>query len=190
MGYCGGKIQGHSGTQFKHREAFSKIYNYHKSKTFSKNKTIINQYSERSASTILINSPRNSSIKILKIIALILISLLIIKSVKLLNSKTSTYLKGKQEILDRKNKIDESEMERYNLLIKSGYKSLKIDQLNDAQTDFVRALRIHEYGKEARFGLISVLNKQCNQNGKFCRDALDNENFVRLMGWLNETSAL
>ena len=38
MGYCGTKIHGHSGTQFKHRKAFSKIKSLRDSTTYSKNK--------------------------------------------------------------------------------------------------------------------------------------------------------
>ncbi len=192
MGFSGSKISGHSGTSFKHRKAFVKIKEYYnKNKKVSRNKSNEKEISEKEGGCQreykvkkfdkVINLGFKLPLFIVFTIALIIVG----KNYTRALSKSFLENRSNAQIERALNDKIESE-NAYRVLTRTGFDYLRYEQLNEAQSEFTRALKINSYGKEARIGLTKVLEKKCNLYGEFCKEAELNLEYLKQMNYLEE----
>ncbi len=187
MGFSGAYIRGHSGTQQKHRKVFENIKRY--------KKKIGPKRNSKSCMNDRFSMPENDARKFtdsklskrlkLGFISIILISLIssvyVISTTESINVIEIHNVKSRQIQKDKIKFEAEQKLIDYNYFVESGFSHLKINNLNEAQWEFVRALYVDEYGINARIGLLKVLEIRCEKDGKYCAEAEENRVYLNEM---------
>jgi len=192
MGFPGHfKITGHSGTEFKHRKAFSKIKSYKESGNHKKNKSDSGEFIlpiKASVPTDYQHAYRQDrKMRLYFKLPVFLITLTLISLVLLKNCgkyESSVESRNHQALMDYTIEQKDANAESYIFFLNSGYYHLNRNELNTAQWEFTRALYIDEYGKEARIGLTRTLIAQCKEYQKECDNIQVNLDFLHNMKYL------
>ena len=187
MGFAGLKISGHSGSEFKHRTAFSK------------RKTLKSSSSESGDFALPITDSlptdyqkiydQDRKMRLFFKLPVFLISLMVIGYVTLgSSSHYEDALKDRNyEQLSSANTVEETEaFQDYAFYSNSGYYHLRNNQLYIAQREFSRALEIDEYNIDARIGLTKTMIERCRQLHEVCEEVQPQLDFLRKMKYLNE----
>ena len=159
MGFAGLKISGHSGSEFKHRKAFSQ----RRTSENSASKT------EVFALPIIDAQPtdyqkiydQDRKLRLFFKLPLFLIALIVIGYVTI-GSSSANKAALNAENNEQFNTVKETEIiQDYDFYINSGYYYLGKNKLNTAQREFTRALGIDEYNIDARIGLTKTMIERC-----------------------------
>ncbi|MEL7248968.1 MAG: hypothetical protein AAFO03_11135 [Bacteroidota bacterium] len=172
------KIPEHSGTDFKHRKAFSKA-----------RELLQKKIPKRSPSSTSPKAPYRSAYAgsgklpwVLQFIgALVALGAIITLGYVLISNyyadppfaATSFELKQQQ--------IKAEKERAYQIMVDTGNGYLAHGEPAQAHLEFAQALRIDEYGKDARVGLTKALILRCRTEGKYCEVADDNLAYVLKM---------
>ena len=171
MGYCGIKIPGHSGTDFKHKKAYKE------------SKQLLN--AEQSFVDIRLEpresyrtySPLSLPMKIITIISILavtaLLSLFIYKSATVSihkNSLSNEYLRS----IELQQNIEAAEM-----LYNSAQLYFKSGALNEAQYEINLVLNLYPKNREAIQLMYEILDKQCEVNHQFCDEASAYDDYLK-----------
>ena len=192
MGFPGHfKISGHSGTEFKHRKAFSKIKSYKESSNSKNKQSESGEYILPIKATVptdyqhAYRQDRNMRLFFklpVFLITLILVSFVVVKTSG--GHEMVVEYSIQAPCLDLTPQEKEECLEAYLLFVNSGYYHLNNGELNTAQWEFTRAIYIYEYGKGARIGLTRTLIAQCKDHQKECDNIQVNLEFIRSMKYL------
>lgn len=182
MGYCGIKIPGHSGTDFKHKKVFKD------SKTLLKHNAIIQNVRIESREAVP-NYNIFHYIKIVTVISfaitiLILIGFFVSRIGKLKIHKTyisSEYLMSKE---------NEQKKEAAEMMYKSAKMYFDSGALDYAQEEMIRVLKIYPTNNEALVLMQSILAEQCKVNNKFCKNAKAYKEYLTLTNSCKTTNIL
>jgi len=193
MGYSGpGKISGHTGTEHKHRKAFSKIKSYQQSQNrsnYSKSGDFILPIKSSVPTNYQQAYQQDRKFKLFFKLPVFLITIIVIGFVFV---KSSSHYK---DALNARNYHQKQDLEAikmqvqrddYLFLVHSGYYYYRRKQLSTAQSEFIRALSIDEYGKDARIGLTKTLIERCIAYHEGCEEIQPNLDFIRGMKYLPE----
>ncbi len=176
IGGGGGKIPGHSGTDFKHRKAFGgtkafykkwQIYNKHKLARSSQSFEEIRRARQHQ---------KNVEIKSLLYLMAIIVSLTIVALWCFENYypvyvvKSSEYRYNRYEQLYFDKKMEEKENE-YHSLVKSGNRFFKEKKLIQSQRAYRKAIRLFPSRIKATEGMKNVLEQRCKTDNKYCDEA-------------------
>ena len=177
MGWSGMKIPGHSGTQFKNRKAFK---NKLKPIADSQNSNTTKQdiYHEYSYDELLQDRAAHKKVnfKVFLWICIPSVTLLlaylsymgVFFSDQNLNISEQTHSTSPH-----------ADPNSYQILVEAGFIALRDNRLYDAQLDFMQALQVDKYGKQANLGLTKTLSETCRQRGKFCEEAASYYDFTK-----------
>ena len=193
MGFPGHfNIPGHSGTDFKHRKAFAKIKDYNRKRSSidlpkietEKDFKTSPQFSKKYQLTFAEKAIK-FGFKLPLFLCFIIISFWVFNNFtnhyfSVINNSDKAYQTTVKEYKAKEKR------ENYDLFIRSGKSHLKANQLNFAQAEFIRALTIYKYAKEARVGLTLTLVEKCNSRKEFCQEAQDHILFLKKMKYLTE----
>lgn len=189
MGFPGHfKIPGHSGTDFKHRKAFSKVKAYQKTRKSVRKHIASSKFGDPGIVSQLQEartSKANTFATYLSIgsklfFALALLTTFVLGMNWVLNRPIS--ISPEPENLAFKKELRDA----YHVLVTTGNNFLLGGSLDEAQSEFVRAIKIDEYGELARIGLTKVLAKKCELYNEFCEEAVQQKDFLKEMGYLSE----
>ena len=180
----GGKIPGHSGTDFKHRKAFSGPKAFYKNgRIFSKKKLAA---SSQSFEEILKARKHQKRVESRILIYLVLfIGILTISCLWYFDQNYPAYVyKQEQQRLEQyqNSKLEKQlkeDMEDYSVLVNIGNINLDHGKLNEAQGLFSSALRIFPNGIEGHIGMEKTLRLQCFTNSQNCKEAQNYAAFVK-----------
>ncbi len=181
MGFPGhSKIAGHSGTEFKHRKAFSKIKHYHQQSSVKNNVPGTEEFLLPIPATVPTNYlqayQKERSIKLLinLPVFLIAISLVGYLLINFSNECEKSFVQNYERGLSNLEKNKEEKIRRiknFTYFYNSGNYHLQKNELLKAQKKFTRALALDEYNIDARIGLTETLIAQCQQYHLFCKEA-------------------
>jgi len=186
------KIPGLSGPDFKNRKAFLKIKEYHRKKqrvnsseekNYKPNKS--NQYPSNKYEVKKTDRIINLTIKLPIFLIIVFVSIAILKNF-INHYFTIIDNSDKQLITAVKKRKKEEKKDAYNLLTRSGNYYLSSNKLDEAQSEFTRALNVHKYGKSARIGLTKTLIQKCKQKQILCEEIQPNLNFIKEMNFLSD----
>lgn len=183
------RIPGHSGTDVKHKKAFTRIKEYYRNRTStslsSKSARTGHAENHKTRSRYKGKRVQNLIVRSLQISLFLLVVVGGVLIVKNLHLRSSV---GVGPILDRLEKKNKAEVQTaYKLWVKEANDHLKANELAYAQRDYIRAIRIYKYGKAGRIGLTEVLMRRCHSEGVYCEEAEEHLTFVREMNYLSET---
>ncbi len=188
-GHC--KIAGHSGTDFKHRKAFSKLKEY-KQNTSKK-------YGNITTEEFLLPIPaaiptdyfgayqRNRRINLLVKLPAFLISICFFGFFLRHFSNTCTehsivnFNEARLEI-DKEKEL--KKMENITYFYHSGNYHLQKNELHKAREYFTRTLAADEDNLDARIGLTETLTMYCHRHNLFCKEARIQLEFLQEMDYL------
>ena len=171
------KIPGHSGTDFKHKKAFSRQKDYYRKKLKEKSKynslDKVNTYKVEFKPT----EKKNLVLETVKYIGITItfIGLFWIGS-KLFESYK---ISAKQSIEYHQESKNRTKNEAYNVLTKTGLDYFNSGELDMAQEEFILALKINQNGLDARIGLTKVLQAKCIALNKFCVEFEENLEYLQ-----------
>ena len=190
MGYSGGfKIPGHTGTDFKHRKVFSQ-YDSTKNAIYSQPLGHSNDLKPKlEPQKFRIKNEKSKSEAIIRLLVfLAFFSLLgfgFFSFNYLLSEAFNSSSPRSQLLLEQYQKNERNS--GYSMLVATGKQYYKAGKLDDAQAEFIRAIKIKEYGKSAWLGLTNVLNEKCRLYNQYCDEAKENEEFINEIGFLKST---
>ena len=198
MGFPGHfKISGHSGTDFKHRKLFSEINKYNRTrKSINKSKTNKKENSAKNKPIIKKDYEISKYDKYVRLgiklpIFLTFLTLMIVGAKSYSNVMEDILgeasLKSKESLTIKEKEDNEN---AYKVLVESGSQYMKSELLDEAYFEFVRALNVDKYGKDARIGLTKVLVKKCKLKNQNCYEAELNINYLKEMNYISENDAL
>lgn len=171
MGYVGGKIPGHTGTQFKHKKVFSKIKKKLKFDGKSSKPILVKRETYEDdpiAKAFRVIVGLISSVVLLSLLLIVLWS---IGNIKLHRNQLSTSFLN--EIEKKENK--EAAIMLYNSA-ESYYNSGYYDA---AQNEIQRILNIYPTNSQAIELMSDILKKQCELKNIFCDSAKDYEAYLK-----------
>ncbi len=177
MGYVGGSIPGHTGTQQKHKRVFARRKQWAKGRPLYDSEEIgkrrvVGEYQLQNTSGELSNW------------IFLLLGLLLIGAGCWWGTAINSSSYGNPVTIEQKPKsFTKEETHAYNFLVKSGHRSLAVKDYRVAAYEFNQALKIVPYGKEARLGLVKVLTLNCAEYQEFCDKIEEQKTFVKQMGW-------
>ncbi len=194
MGFPGHfKIAGHSGTSFKHRKAFEKIKSYQEQSKNEKTSFDEGTYKLPIKSSVQTNyqeaNKQDRRMRLFFKLPVFLISVIVFSFVFVKSSKYYKNMlnaRNQQEIIGFKTVQETGNLEDYIFFVNSGYYHLRRKQTSTAQSEFIRALSIDKYGKDARIGLTKTLIERCKDYHEGCEEIQANLNFIRGMKYLPE----
>jgi len=195
MGYGGCRIPGHSGTQFKHRTAFSRA-KHHRSNLRYKNLDYkASSYPNLKNNVGLIREEKTHPVyKILgdafKWFTAILF-LLCIAGIAYLIYDSSDLSKNEshpEKFLVNLNALYQNDFDKraYRILNNNGARHLYGNNFDFAQAEFTRALKVNPNGKNARRGLTKILIYKCQTKNQYCEDAQKNIEFLLLKDYATQ----
>ena len=176
MSFGNGKISGHSGTEFKHRKAFTGIKAHRKRWQSSVNK-------EQPSDTVSwkeVNMERTAKkwedaqrALLFLIPILIIANFLVWKYDDKFGQMINEQYAARQDYVAQQKalRVMSENDAAYDLLTRSGKLFLKSGSLDYAQKEFIGALKLYPYGKEANIGLTKVLVKKCELCQMYCEEA-------------------
>lgn len=177
MGYVGGSIPGHTGTQQKHKKAFARRKQWAIGRPLADseeegNRRVVGKYELQNTGEELSNW------------IFLLLGILLIGAACWWGSAVTSNYNGSPRVIESKPDIFTKEQTRaYNFLVKSGDQSLALKDYRLAVSEFNLALEIAPYGKNARLGLVRALTLHCAEYREYC-DKVDEQNtFIKQMGW-------
>ncbi|MEM9545049.1 MAG: hypothetical protein AAGA77_03705 [Bacteroidota bacterium] len=171
MGYCGIKIPGHSGTDFKHKKVFKgskKLLN-------EKQKFVDTRVESRDKrhwdSRIIILIKLTSALSILVLTALLFMFFMRSTTVSIHKSQLpSEYTQS----------IKDMEKERAgNVLYRSAQLHLEAGNLDYAQDEIILFLKLYPKSIEGLKLTHEILVQQCNVNKKYCHEAKVYEDYLK-----------
>ena len=182
---CQFKIPGHSGTDVMHRKAFQKVKELRDKR---KRTATVESKSRLGTHSISVqrNNSKNDAIagKCLRIV----IALLIVMLISLLIQNRANYIslqliQHQKEIATLKKARHQSALATaYRVLTSSGNNYLYWNQLDEAQEEFARALKVDSNGEAAILGMTKTLLKKCAQRAEFCDESKTYLSYVKSMG--------
>ena len=170
MGFCGSKISGHSGTEFKHRKAFVSIKAYHEKTKYFKKSYSYNSNLDKIPLAFEARLKEGWLQKASRFSKIFLLISSIFFFIGIFSYKL--YPLNKTDVLEEElNKAQEA-------ATICGYEYLSENQLKLARKEFLDALAINEKEIKARVGLTKSLVLLCNRHEKYCEAAALNTKFV------------
>jgi len=184
---CNFKIQGYSGTDFKHRKPFQKLKEHlnKKKRTGSATRKVDSNFRFKNKKTTPFS--RNTvdrSLKwlfaVVRLSLFVLIFLLVKNVVETVNTvNTELTTNSRVNVEDYKYYKGLTNMEIYRHLIATGNDYLKANKLDEAHKTFAKAWNMDRYGFEANLGMTKTLVKKCAQTGQYCHEAEDYFNYMK-----------
>ncbi len=170
MGYCGLKIPGHTGTDFKHKKVFTKPKEILNHKRKITNVKIEPREQDRSHAWFLKFKVCISVLSIGIIFLLISFFASRINNVAIHRTHLSAvYLKSIE---------DNEKKEAAELMYNSAKLYYDSGSFDSAQEEITRVLTIYPRNLEALTLMHKILTKQCEIHDKFCRDANDYKEYL------------
>jgi hypothetical protein len=182
---CQFRIPGHSGADFKHRKPFIKIKEH-----LNKRKRAASVYKKSFSSSSLKTakskfSKNDVSHKLLKWISAAILVVLCLSIFFLAENVARSVITDLGT--DRRKStdfVDHQKIKAFNnayfVLTTTGNAYLEGNMLDEAQTEFARALKINKRGKLAILGMTKTLMKKCAQEGKYCEEANEYLEYVKI----------
>ncbi len=172
MGYCGLKIPGHTGTDFKHKKVFTESRKMLNNKSITTNAKVEQREKDPSYNWFLYLKITIAFVSICTI--LLLISFFVLRIDNLSIRKThlsSEYLKS---VENREN------MEAAEMLYISATQYFNSGALDYAQEEITLILKLYPRNIEALQLMYKILDQQCVINDKFCEEAKDYQEYLAL----------
>ncbi len=189
MGYSSFYIPRHSGTQQGHRKAFGKSKEFYKQRTKlnkgilagSKSTLVEESIAERYENSYLRKVIRFFSLTIM-LMFFFLLTYAIGRNTNDLFSLMKVYRKEKKTLKSQKE--TKELMITYDVLLATGNSYLDSGSLEAAQAEFSSALKIFNYGIEARIGIFKVFDAQCKISNENCKEAAQSRDYLESIGAL------
>lgn len=189
-----GKIPGHSGTEFKHRVGFKRVKAYQKNKmrisTSEVEKVSVPPSELRNYEGYSLFTSLFTSFVILVFCGLIGSLLYVAGSVLMERIETTDEAHNYEVEQDRLYNDEIYSYKRfatdnpYKLFTDTGNYHLTSGEMRSAQEEFQRALKVEPYGKEARLGLIKILDYYCCVRSIYCEQLDEQVTFAEGMGFM------
>jgi len=173
MGFCGSRIPGHSGTDFKHRKAFVGIKTYTQKSRFFKN-----YYPEKLQSDPLPFEKRLQEKWLQKAIRFSTFFLILSAILFLFGMYSFTLMQNVVRSIESIHLQEAALKKAQNTTIICGYEYLSENQLELAIEEFSEVISMNEKHRAARVGLAEALVKLCNSNEDYCELAALNTKYV------------
>lgn len=193
MGFPGHfKIPGHSGTDFKHRKAFSKIKKYYRDQQIIRSPKSDCESAIKATQQNPIKYRFSKRDKILNLgVKFPLFLLFTTMAFFVLKNFTNYYFtkfekSNRQFVIDLNKQAEKEKKDAYDLFVRTAQSYLHVNKLDKAQSEFIRALSLDNYGKLARIGLTKTLIKKCKQQQEFCDEIKPHLDYLEQMKYLSK----
>lgn len=180
MGYVGGSIPGHSGTQQKHKKAFAQRRAWggdwlSLSTGESKKGKVTGKYTSQYGNSEIVRGINVS----LGIAAFVIGCWWFYNVVNTFYDEPGTTVASPQVFTPE-------DKHAYHFLVDNAHGSLAGKDYRLAIYEFQSALKIAPYGKEARLGLLKAMQERCLKLDEYCDEIAEQAAFVEGMGWLED----
>lgn len=169
MGFSGCHIPGHSGTQFRHRKAFVK------NKSNKALKTLPNFVKNDSSFSAEKRDTYSDSV-IVKILQKIVLPTLMVGSMFFIIICCTSFFRSLSLLSDGHSEYHQKARAKelqdwYRYFVKSGHYYMRTNNLEAAQNEIHRALKIFPTGMHANIAMTQILSRRCKMEGSFCSEA-------------------